>query len=490
VFTYTRLSAGVDATVSGRNNAAGASVRYERRIGYDDNYSGGDQISGLVRASLSAIPQTLRIEAGALAQRTGVESSGAAIYNPLDDAGNAATVYSAYAGPSLRTRAGNLDVEADYRFGYTAVDAPDVIPEIADTGTTRLDVFDDSTVHHAQARIGSKPYDLLPVGVGVDGAWREENISNLDQRVRDRHVRADVTVPAGPSLAFVAGVGYEDVEVSHRDAVRDPDTGVPLIDGNGRFVTDESADRIIAYETDGIIWDAGVLWRPSNRTALEAHVGRRYGSTSVYGSLSYKPSLRSSLSVSVYDNVSGFGGQLNDALALMPTTFTGNRNPITGALVGCVDSLEGNNCTTASLSSLRSATFRARGVAAGYSRQIGRMTWGAGAGYDRRKFIAAPGTVLASANGVIDENVWLTTYLNGNIDARSGYSANLYANWFDTGFNDAGDATAVGASAAYYRNLAAGLSATAAVGIDGISREELLEDIWNASAQLGLRYSF
>ena len=37
--------------------------------------------------------------------------------------------------------------------------------------------------------------------------------------------------------------------------------------GLGRFVTNEAAPRQIAYETDGLIWDAGVLWRPSRRTA-------------------------------------------------------------------------------------------------------------------------------------------------------------------------------------------------------------------------------
>jgi hypothetical protein len=45
-----------------------------------------------------------------------------------------------------------------------------------------------------------------------------------------------------------------------------------------------------------------------------------------------------------------------------------------------------------------------------------RLQYGVGAGYDRRKFLAAPGTVLAVANGVIDENVWVAAYLNGRID--------------------------------------------------------------------------
>ena len=37
-------------------------------------------------------------------------------------------------------------------------------------------------------------------------------------------------------------------------------------------------------------------------------------------------------------------------------------------------------------------------------RQIGRMTAGIGAGYDRRKFAGAPGTVLELADGLVDES--------------------------------------------------------------------------------------
>ena len=36
---------------------------------------------------------------------------------------------------------------------------------------------------------------------------------------------------------------------------------------------------------------------------------------------------------------------------------------------------------------------------------------GVGLGYDRRNFLAARNTVLASANGVVDENYWLAAFL-------------------------------------------------------------------------------
>jgi hypothetical protein len=349
-------------------------------------------------------------------------------------------------------------------------------------------VFDDSIAHDAGVHIGTRAGTVLPVGIGAGANYYREDISNLDQRVEDFSARLDVTVPVSADLALVGGVGYEKVEVSSRDALRDAN-GVPLRQ-NGRFVTDKSAPRQIAYEANGLIWDAGVIWRPSRRTQLEAHVGRRYGTTSYFGSFSYAPNERSAFNIAVYDNIAGFGGQVNRALSELQAELSAVRNPLTGDLGGCVAAVDQGNCLTGVLGSVRSSTFRARGIAASYNVELGRLSAGIGAGYDRRKFIAAPGTVLAAANGVTDENIWLSAYLNGRIDRSSRYSVNVYANWFSDGSNQIGDSSALGATLAYYRELTDRLTATAALGIDTISRPDPLEDQTSASALVGLRYNF
>jgi hypothetical protein len=484
VLTYSMLAAGVDADIAGANSAAALSLRYEHRIGWGDAED-TDTVSGIARAYMAVAPG-VQIEAGGLAARTRTDENGSSVLGPLRNDDTVTQVYSVYAGPSVSTYAGDIALSANYRFGYTKVEEPDRFT--ATPGSPAIDVFDESTVHVAEVHAGVKPYAVLPVGVGVGAGYYREDITNLDQRVEDFHARADVTVPVTPALALVGGVGYEDVQISARDAVRDA-SGDPVIGPDGRYLTDKSIPRVIAYDVDGLIWDAGVLWRPSRRTALEAHVGRRYGSTSVYGSFGYEPNSRSSFNVAVYDNVAGFGGQVNRALADLPTEFTAVRNPLTGDIGGCVATLEGNGCLSGVLGSVRSATFRARGVMATYGHQFGRISTGIGAGYDRRKFIAARGTVLETANGVVDENYWLAAYLNGTIDARSSFSTNLYANWFKTraGF---GDASSIGATAAYNRHLTSRLAATAALGLDGVDQDAPLEDFWTASALLGVRYSF
>lgn len=488
VVTYSSIAAGLDVSANGRYSNASASVRYERRFGLDDKVADSDTLSGIARASVALAGPGITFEAGALASRTRVDSNGTAFSGAfaLDD-DTTSQVYSAYAGPSIQSRRGDLEVEGHYRFGYTRVEAPDAVV-VGTTGLVPIDLADQSTTHSAQARVGIAPGRVLPVGVGVGGAWNQQDVSNLDQRVRDSHVRADVTLPLGGSVALVGGVGYEDVEISSRDAVRDVLTGNPVIGADGRYVTDKTAPRVIAYQTDGLIWDAGVMWRPSRRTSLQAFVGKRYDSTTYYGSFAYTPNSRESINVSVYDGIQTFGGVITDRLAGLPSQFRAIRNPFSGEIDGCVSSIQGGNCIADAFGSLNSSVFRNRGVSLTYAIDAGRSQAGLGAGYDRRKFIAAPGTVLASANGVVDENYWAAVYATTRLDERSSISSNLFANMFDSGLT--GDrAIGYSASVSYFRQLIAGLSGTAAVGLDGINQDSV-PDVQAASALLGLRYTF
>ena len=492
--TYTTVAAGVDASVGGRYSAGSLSLRYERYIGYDDSVSDGDTVSGIARASVALVPRAVTIEAGALASRTRVDASGGTFVGAFpQDEDSTSQIYSAYVGPSVQTREGDLEAEGHYRFGYTRVESPDAVI-VGTTGVRPLDLADESTTHMAQARVGLAPEGVLPVGVGIGGGWNEQNVANLDQRIRDRHARGDVIVPVSPVLAVVGGVGYEDVEVSSRDALRDA-AGNPVIGSDGRYVTDESAPRVIAYETDGLIWDVGVMWRPSRRTSLEAFVGRRYDSTTYYGTFAYAPNSRESINVSVYDGITSFGGVITDRLAGLPAQFQAVRNAFSGEIGGCVASLEGANCLAGALGSLNSAVFRSKGVALSYAVNLGRTQAGIGAGYDRRKFITATGTVLAAANGVVDESYWAAAYASTQLDERSSLSANATASRFDSGFDGfngfsgGGESIGYSASLAYYRRLIAGLSGTAAVGLDGITQDSL-PDLMSASALVGLRYSF
>ncbi|MFN5644103.1 MAG: hypothetical protein ACK450_05870 [Sphingomonadales bacterium] len=484
VLTYSTIAAGVDAAINTRRAEAQVNVRYERLIGYDDDVQGQDNISGLARGSV-AITRNLSIEAGGIATRSRIDNRVGTPGTILGNQDNVTQVYSVYTGPTFAAQVGDLSVNAAYRAGYTKVEANDVGP--LPPGQLAADLFDDSVSHSAMASVGMQPGNL-PFGWAVSAGWDREDASQLDQRFDAKYARADVTVPITPTLAAVGGVGYEDISISERDALRDA-LGNPIITPSGRFVTDPASPRLIAYESDGLIWDAGVLWRPSNRTSLEARYGRRYGTDTYFGSFSYQPNERLAANISVYDTVTGFGSSLSRSLIALPTQFNSIRNPLSGDIGSCAFGAAGASCFNNALGSLRSAAFRSRGVAASVVTNSGGWESGLAIGYNQQKFLTSGLGAQAQLDGLVDENYYVAGFLGRDLDRRSRFETNVYGNWVDPGFSLASDVYNVGANAAYYRQLWRGLSATAAVGIDSVKQEDFASDV-TASALLGLRYSF
>lgn len=484
VLTYSTVAAGVDASIATRRAEGQVSVRYERLIGYDNGVDDQDIVTGLARGSL-AVTRNLSLEAGGVAARSRVDGRGAAPVNLVGNPDNITQVYSVYGGPTFTTQAGDLSINAAYRAGYTKVETKDSV--ILPAGQQRFDQFDDSVSQLATASVGMQP-GPLPIGWAVSGSWQREDAGQLDGRFDGKYVRGDVTVPVSPTLALVGGIGYEDIEISERDALRDAG-GVPIVGTDGRLVKDPNSPRLIAYQTDGLIWDAGVLWRPSPRTSVEARYGRRYGSDIYIGSLSYRPGRDWAVNVSVYDTVTGFGSLLNDNLAALPTQFRTTRNPLSGDIGGCAFGQSGGLCLNDALQNASSAAFRQRGITASFSGTTGGWDTGVALGYNRRKAIASSLGAQAVVNGVTDEFFFAAAYLGTNIDQRTRFESNIYASYFDSGFASANDVLQTGANAALYRQIIRGLSAKAAVGLDSYRQEDFDSEL-TASALLGLRYSF
>ncbi|NMN03665.1 MULTISPECIES: preprotein translocase subunit YajC [unclassified Novosphingobium] len=479
VVTYTTLAAGVDATLAGRRTQGQISVRYERRFVEKGRVGDSDTISGMARVSHQLVPRTLSIEAGGLAARTRVEANGSATLNPLSVNDAVSQVYSVYAGPALTTHAGEVAINANYLAGYTKLTQKNAYQPAA--GQPRVDLFNHSVVQSAQVSAGTKAGTVLPVGLTASAGWDREDISNLDQRIDDKRVGLQATLPVSRTVQLVGDVGWEHIRVSSRDALRDA-SGNAVVGSDGRYVTDTSKPRQIAYDSNGLTWDVGVMWRPSRRTSLSAFVGRRYDSTTYFGSFSYAPNTRSSFNISVYDGISGFGSSLSNALKQVPTDFA------TGGASGCGIGATGGSCVNGALSSVSSSVFRQRGVSATYGFAMGRLRLGVGAGYVRRRFIAAPGTVLAQANGTVDQSWYVTGGVSGQLGRDASFSVAVYDAWYDSGTALLGNTNSYGIYASYYRRLADRLTATASVGLDGVSRD-LAADQLEATGLIGLRYT-
>lgn len=488
VLTYSSIAAGVEATVQTGRTQAQVAYRYERRIGWGKRVDDADTHTGLARVNHELINNTLSIDAGAVATRTRGDLRGAAPGLLVGNVDNVSQVYSAYAGPTLSTNVGQLQVNAAYRLGYTKVEASDFV---AGAGQPRLDVFDDSIQHAATASVGMAPGSVLPFGWTVSAAYEREDAGQLDQRFEAKGVRGDIIYPVSPTVALLAGAGYEDIQASQRPPQLDV-LGDPIVDAKGRFLTDKTSPRQIAYDFDGVYWDVGVAWKPSNRTNLEARVGRRYGSMSYTGSFSWAPTNDSALQIGVYDQVQTFGQQLNDALSAAPTAFGTSRNALSNQFGGCVFANGGNSpgsCFNNALQSVNGAVYRGRGASALYSASRGKLSTSLGLGYAQRTY-RVPGSATGfSLDGVKDESYYGFTNVGYRINDRSSLDGSVFASLSDSGIAGAPNVLSTGATGAYNRSITRKLSATAAVGIyhydiDGLDSQT------NASALVGMRYSF
>jgi hypothetical protein len=484
VLTYTTVAAGVDAAIVTNRAELAATLRYEHRFGWGGGLEDSDTISGLARGRIEAA-RGLNLEGGALATRTRADGQGADSGLFIGDASNVANLYSIYAGPTFARRIAGLDVGAGYRFGYTKVDVDE--PAILSPGSQPQDIFDSSTNHIAWASVGARPGDL-PFGWQLSGGYEREDASQLDQRFEGKYARADVTMPIGPTVALLGGVGYEDIEIGQRDPVLDVN-GVPVRDANGRFVTDKSTPRQLSFDTDGLIWDAGVMWQPSRRTSATARVGRRYGDTIYTGSFAYRADHATTIQVGVYDGLSSLGRGLSGGLAALPTQFDPTRNPIGGNINPCVFGQQGGGCLSNQLGNATSAQYRSRGVQATIGSRFAGWSYGVGIGYDQRKLLAPLLSPIASLNGIKDENYYLFLSAGRQLDVDSDISLSGYVNYFDNGAPGAGDVQSAGLSAAYARRFWRGLTGTAAASLNAFDQDGFNSQLIG-SALVGLRYNF
>lgn len=480
VLTYTNVTAGVTAEVKSRRVEAVVDLQYNHSFGWGSQTSDQDVISGVAHANVNLAPG-LSLMSGGLATR--VRTDGLSGASTQRDSFSS-QVWSGYVGPSYTTQIGDFNVNGSYRLGYTRVD--DSVNQNFG-GLQSNGAFADSWTHSLLGSVGFAPNTVLPgIGLTASAGYDREEASQLDQRFEDLWGRVDATVPVSPTLALVGGVGYEKIEISQRSPELDAN-GMPLV-RNGRYVTDKSSPRALIYNFDDIIWDAGVLWRPSRRTTLQARVGERYGGMTYQGSFLWQ-GRDSSVAIVVFDGIDSFGRMINaDVAALSGSSFDVTRNPFTGDITGCAFSTTGGGqCFNDALSGITDANFRYRGVSAQYSLRRGPWGWGLGAGYSQRKFITPNGqTVLI--RGSRDEN-W---YGNGSVsymfNDRDSIDLVSYVNYFDAS-GGRPDVLNYGAFTSYYKGLSRRLSASASLGLDGVQADDF-DTIISAMGQVGLRYSF
>jgi len=488
VLTYSTVAVGADVSATTNRTSAQLSYRYERRIGWGKNVGDEDIQSGLAQVAFKATP-TLTLQAGGLATRSRADIRGSAPGNLVGNVDNISQVYAVYAGPTLATHAGPVAIGASYQIGYTKVETPNGGTGVA-AGQPRLDYYDDSVSQSAGVTAGVAPGTVLPVGVTASAGYDRDDAGQLKQRYEGYRARGDVLLPVSPYVAVTAGVGYERVETSQKSPVLTA-AGTAAVDANGRFVTNDAGPRQITYRTDGVYYDAGVVWRPNTRVNAEAHVGKRYGSVSYTGSLSYRVSPSVGVGAQLYDQVTTFGQQLRNGVSQLPTSFIAARDSFTQQYNGCVFGTSGDapgGCLNDVFQSISTASYRSRGIDAILSATRGRTTFGAGAGYANRRLYGNNGTPGVTLYAVEDQSYYAQGFASRSLSPVSQVDGNVFVNYYDPGIAASGGVWSYGASANYGHAFGR-LSTNAGLGVYSFKAADV-DTVWSAQAQLAARYSF
>jgi hypothetical protein len=485
VLTYTGVGGGIDAAIATRRVQATVSYNYQHRIGWNDRIEDHDVHSGLAAVHVEAVPGVLSIDAGAMAARTHSDIRFPVPVARTIDNANTAEIYSAYAGPTLTTHAGPVSIGASYRLGYVKVDDHSLAG--APAGTPRVDRYSSSIVHNASVSAGMAP-GRLPFGWTVGAGYVREDMNRLDSNFEGEYVRGDVVYPVSPTLAITAGVGYERMRGSQQDFLRDPVTGVPLLTPGGNLIPDPSRPRLKTVDQDGMMWDAGIIWRPNRRTELQARGGWRYGGTSFTASLRHQIDSRSAFNATIYDGVSSFGRLLIADLNGLPRKFEIPRNGVGGA--GCVFGTDPGTgaCFGDALQSISNFNFRNRGINAMYSASRGLWSFGLGAGYANRRYLAPDSNVFA-LHGVTDQSFTLQGNAGRRLSRDSGFDIDAYASWYDSGLAGSDASFGAGLTGRYYRSIFdPRLQAQISAGLYTTQAGEF--DANYGSILVGLRYTF
>ncbi|HEV2864896.1 MAG TPA: hypothetical protein VGX37_00115 [Allosphingosinicella sp.] len=475
--TYTSVAAGVDGRVQTRRITVQASYRYQRNIEWSGDVGDQDVHSGVAMVNAQIVPGAVQLDAGALATRTGGQGRALGV----TDRDESVEVYSAYAGPTVSTHAGPVTVNAGYRLGYVAIDD--------DTGAAGRGDDDGSAVAHAASVSAGMAPGELPVGWGVNAGYqRTDSDGEFDHEFEGRYIRGDVVVPVSPTLAATAGVGYENIQASQRDIARDAN-GNPVVGPDG-IVADPNR-RVLTYDVDGVIYDAGITWRPTQRTALEARAGHRYGGTTFVGTLSHQFSPHLGMNAAVFDSVQTFSNLLLDDISHLPDDFHVRRDPLTGSMGGCVFGNDPGRgvCLDRSLQSIRSNSFRLRGASLVFSGRGRIWSWGVGADYSHRRYGRPDDPAFDLLGGATDESVSLSATASRRLSRTSDLGLDVFASWFDTDEVDFDRVFSAGANVSYSRSfMLERLRLLAALGLYHSDDGEF--DSTVASGLLGLRYGF
>ncbi len=480
------MTGNVDGRISNRRIVASGNYQLSYRIPEVGDIDKSVNHDGVMRVQANVIDEWLTMNTGVIVTRSRVDPGGAAPQLDTPNAKNLTQTYSTFIQPTLAHRFGDIDFAASYRYAYAKNEGQST-GVIGGPPTNR---FDASTIHKGLLTLGMKRSEL-PFDWGATIDYQRENATNLAKHNRTLSATANVTVPAGHSLALVASGGYERTKISQIPALTDPITGAVVIDDNGRFIADPNAARQIVYDLSGIVADGGVVWTPSRRTRVELRAGYRYGDITITGEAEMKLGQRSALTVRIFDRIESFADSVSAGLAESPADLDLS-NPLDpdSAFDNCIRGRDPGTgrCIGNALGQASSNSYREQSANLIFNYRFRRWSVSATAGYSRRKYIDIAGTVN-SLSGIVDENFFGGLQIGSALSRESGISFSFRGNLFKNGQSGAADVKSGAFNAAYYRSFGRKIRLQANVSVDASKQDGMTADV-SGRAQLGLQYEF
>ena len=369
----TDVSPGIGVRGSGRQLTVNAD--YNPEFLFFADHSGRDEVhqrfNGFANAEL--VQQRLFLDVSGSAARHEVGQTLPAGQNELTANNNLRRVTVADISPSYRHHLGGYaDAEVRYRHDRVTADTP----EVADTQTNEISLAAISGEEFATLK-----WQLSGRQSHTDRDGAVGGAANAD--IRRRLGKADFEYGLFSGLAVVAGVGHEAIK-----------------------------DATLRQPIDGVIWDAGFVYRPSRATSFRASQGERFERPNTSVALTHAFTPRTTLNASYVENVRTSQDVLLEQLGRIGVDE--NARLIDGASqlpFAIRDSAFG----------LINEAFRQEVYRVSLDMTRGRSTYRLEAFRDTREFDVATGSVT-STGGSVGFSRRLTRWLHGSLSADYRHS--------------------------------------------------------------------
>lgn len=430
----TAVAPGVSVLADTRRVKAQIDYEFTRRFSWDDTLIDKGQHRLNANGTAELIRRFLSLQAGAVVTQTFRDWRGPLSTGPDQNNPNQATVGSYYVQPTVSRELGNFAIfDAFYRFSYSDVDNAGrglQIGEEAPPGFNySLAPASDATMHDARVSLSNRNSTGSRLIWTLSGTYSTDDREDLNEDLRIYSGVFDVSYSLNRKVALLGSIGYEDIYDEQDNILVDPETGLPVLDSEGRLQVDPNEPRRAVIDRQGEIWDVGVRLTPSRRTELTLRGGRQYGGTVINGELRYQIREGVMLTARYSESLNTFGRLFSGELGGQPFAFMVDNNYRLGPGIITIPTEFGLLPLPGTITN---ATFRSRLGQAQLSYSAGRTTATISGYYDRRNYLNAGQSAGSDAppsgalSGRSDVTWGLTVGMSRDLGGGRSLSGNVY----------------------------------------------------------------